>query len=180
MMKQSRSIYKYAKTVYDVALKAESVEDTLKRLNILNTINSSSPEFRYFLRSKRIETKSKSEIVAKILADTVSELEIGLLIHLINNGETEQLSAIVKQFTIICDSSDSMMQVTVTTATNLNEEEKMNLLNSVEKKLNKKVNLNCIMDQSIIGGAKFRIGNMIVDGTISTRLKKLEKSLYEG
>ena len=179
-MKQSRSIYKYAKALYNLACKAESVEDTLKRLNILNTINSSSPEFRYFLRSKRIETKAKSEIVAKILADTVSELEIGLLVHLIDNGETGLLSAIVKQFTIICDSSDSTMKVTVTTANHLDKEEEMNLLRSVEKKLNKKINLDCVMDQSIIGGAKFRIGNMIVDGTISTRLKKLEKSLYEG
>tara|TARA_B100001123_G_C14681987_1_gene777836 strand:+ start:44 stop:583 length:540 start_codon:yes stop_codon:yes gene_type:complete len=179
-MNQSRSIYKYAKALYDLARKAESVEDTLKRLNILNTINSSSPEFRYFLRSKRIETNAKSEIVAKILADTVSELEIGLLVHLIDNGETGMLSAIVKQFTMICDSSDSTMKVTVTTASNLDKEEEMNLLKSVEKKLNKKVNLDCVTDQSVIGGAKFRVGNMIVDGTISTRLKKLEKSLYEG
>ena len=72
------------------------------------------------------------------------------------------------------------MKVTVTTASNLDEEEEMNLLKSVEKKLNKKVNLDCVTDQSVIGGAKFRIGNMVVDGTISTRLKKLEKSLYEG
>ena len=179
-MKKSKSIFKYAKALFDIAEKTKSIDSTLKNLNILNTINSSSPEFRYFLQSKRIETAIKIKIVSEILMDTVSELEVGLLEHLIDNDETHLINLIVKQFKVISENSNSTIQVTVTTATDLIEEEKNEILNSIEKKINKKVSLNYLMDKSIIGGAKFRIGNLIIDGSVSTRLKKLEKSLYEG
>jgi len=36
-----------------------------------------------------------------------------------------------------------------------------------------------VVDTKIIAGIKFRIGNTIIDGSIATRLQKLEYSLYQ-
>ena len=72
-----------------------------------------------------------------------------------------------------------MVKVVVTTAQGLSSDDKKDFLNVIEKKINKKVDLNDFVEPKILGGAKFRVGNMIVDGSIATRLRKLEKSLYE-
>ena len=50
--------------------------------------------------------------------------------------------------------------------------------NSIEKALNKKINLDNQSDPDMIGGVKLRIGNMVIDGSISQRLEKLKQSLY--
>ena len=59
-------------------------------------------------------------------------------------------------------------------------EELSDVVQNIEKKLGKKVDVDILVDPEILGGVKFRIGNTIVDGSIATRLKKLGKSLYQG
>ena len=66
----------------------------------------------------------------------------------------------------------------VVTAKKMSPEEREEFVNKIEKKLSRQVNLDNILEPGIIGGAKFRIGNMIVDGSISSRLKNLEKALF--
>ena len=60
----------------------------------------------------------------------------------------------------------------------MSSEEKVQFVKKIEQKLSRKVDLDNILEPEILGGAKFRIGNMIVDGSISNRLKKLEKALF--
>ena len=62
----------------------------------------------------------------------------------------------------------------------INPEELSDVVHNIEKKLGKKVDVDTLVDPKILGGVKFRIGNTIVDGSISTRLKKLGNSLYKG
>lgn len=37
--------------------------------------------------------------------------------------------------------------------------------------------INNIVDPSVLGGIKIRIGNQIYDGTVKTQLKRLEQNL---
>ena len=71
------------------------------------------------------------------------------------------------------------MKVTVTTSSLLNENELDELVTGIEKKLEKKIEMESVIDAKIIAGVKFRIGNTIIDGSIATRLQKLEYSLYQ-
>jgi len=177
-MQKNREVFKYARAIYEVAEKSNSIEQTLKRLNILFSINSSSSEFRLFLQTRRVFFKDKMKILNKILANVLSEIELDLLDSLIENDHINLLSQIIKQFGIICEQDKKTVKVMVTTAQELSGDDKKDLLNLIEKKLNKKVDLNDFVEPKILGGAKFRVGNMIIDGSIASRLGKLEKSLY--
>tara|TARA_B100000686_G_C16738413_1_gene945059 strand:+ start:1334 stop:1873 length:540 start_codon:yes stop_codon:yes gene_type:complete len=177
-MKKNREVSKYARAIYDIAEKSNSIEETLNRLNILFSINSTSSEFRLFLQTRRVLFKDKVEILNKILANILSEIEMGLLNSLIENDHVNLLNQIIKQYVIICEQDEKVVKVMVTTAQELSSDDKKELLNLIEKKINKKVDLNDFVEPKILGGAKFRVGNMIVDGSIASRLGKLEKSLY--
>ena len=54
------------------------------------------------------------------------------------------------------------------------------LINNIEQKLDKKINVYVMVESNMLGGIKFRIGNKIVDGSVATRLEKLQSSLYQG
>ena len=178
-MQKNREVSKYARAIYDIAAKSNSIEQTLNRLNILFSINSTSSEFRLFLQTRRVLFKDKVKILNKILANILSEIELGLLDNLIENDHVNLLNQIIKQYGAICEQDKKMVKVVVTTAQELSSDDKKDFLNVIEKKINKKVDLNDFVEPEILGGAKFRVGNMIVDGSIATRLRKLEKSLYE-
>jgi len=177
-MQKNREVSNYARAIYEVAEKSNSIEQTLNRLNILFSINSSSSEFRLFLQTRRVFVKDKMKILNKILANILSEIELSLLDSLIENDHINLLSQIIKKFGIICEQDKKTVKVMVTTAQELSGDDKADLLNLIEKKLNKKVDLNDFVEPKILGGAKFRVGNMIIDGSIASRLGKLEKSLY--
>ena len=177
-MQQHREVAKYGKALYAIAEKNGLVEETLKNLKLLYSINSSSADFRFFLQSRRIDSKVKIEILNNIFSNILSSLEVDLLIDLISNDNIDLLYLIIKQFNLIYDHNGKNVNVEVVTAKKMSPEERMAFANKVEQKLNKKVNLNNILEPEIIGGAKFRGGNMIVDGSISNRLHNLEKALF--
>ena len=177
-MQQNREVSKYAKALYAIAEKMGSVEETLKNVKLLYSINSSSADFRLFLQSRRINSKVKIEIINNIFSTVLSPLEIDLIINLIDKDSIDLLNSIIKQFNLICDHNEKIVKVAVATAKKMSSEEKVQFVKKIEQKLSRKVDLDNILEPEILGGAKFRIGNMIVDGSISNRLKKLEKALF--
>ena len=179
-MKQSRETKKYAQAVFIVADETDQLTDTIKRMDILLNIYTSSPEFRLFLQSRRISPAEKMKILKKVFMDILSDLELELLNHLLEEGHIQLLVAVIKKFGFITQSVKTSLKVSISTAEQMNPEELSNIVRIIEQKLGKKVDVEALVDPEILGGVKFRIGNTIVDGSIATRLQKLGNSLYQG
>ena len=177
-MKQSREVKKYAQAVFSVADKSENLSDTIRRLDILLTIYTSSPEFRLFLKSRRIVLAEKLKILKKVFMDILSDLELELLNHLLEDGYIHILETVIKRFRYIAETAKTSLKVSISTAEKMNPEELSEVVQKIEQKLDKKVIVDVLVDPNILGGVKFRIGNTIVDGSIATRLHKLGNSLY--
>ena len=179
-MKQSRETKKYAQAVFSVADKTDQLSDTIQRLDFLLNIYTSSPEFRLFLQSRRISPAEKMKILKKVFMDILSDLELGLLNHLLKKGHIQLLVAVIKKFGFIAQSVKTSLKVSISTAEQINPEGLLDIVRNIEQKLGKKVDADALVDPEILGGVKFRIGNTIVDGSIATRLQKLGNSLYQG
>ena len=108
-----------------------------------------------------------------------SEFAFVLLVQLLNDGKIKLLEETIKRVLFLIDNKSGAMKVTVTTSSLLNENELDELVTGIEKKLEKKIEMESVVDTKIIAGVKFRIGNTIIDGSIATRLQKLEYSLYQ-
>ena len=178
-MKQSREVKKYAQAVFAIADKSCQLSDTIQRLVILLNIYASSPEFRLFLQSRRIAPAEKLKILQKVFIDILSDLELDLLHYLLEDGHINLLEAVFKRLSFIVQSAKTTLKVRVSTAEQMNSEELSDIIQNIEQKLGRKVDVDALVDPEILGGVKFRIGNTIVDGSIATRLRKLESSLYK-
>ena len=179
-MKQSRETKKYAQAVFIVADETDQLTDTIQRMDILLNIYTSSPEFRLFLQSRRISPAEKMKILKKVFMDILSDLELELLNHLLEEGHIQLLVAVIKKFGFITQSVKTSLKVSISTAEQMNPEELSDITQNIEQKLGRKVDVDALVDPEILGGVKFRIGNTIVDGSIATRLQKLGNSLYQG
>ena len=63
----------------------------------------------------------------------------------------------------------------VKTTEHLSEEQYNKLLAKLEKKYNKKIILEQVIDPSILGGIYVRVNNEVMDGTVKLRLEELKK-----
>ena len=178
-MKNNREVKKYARAVFAVAKKSGQLSVVSQHLNSLLRVYKTSPELRLFLQSRRIPLENKSKILQVVLKDVLSEFGFELLVQLLNDGQIQLLEEIIKRVLFLIDNKSGAMKVTVTTSSLLNENELDELVTGIEKKLEKKIEMESVVDTKIIAGVKFRIGNTIIDGSIATRLQKLEYSLYQ-
>ena len=178
-MKNNREVNKYAGAVFAVAEGSGQLSDVSQHLNTLLTAYKTSQDLRLFLQSRRIPLENKFKILKVVLEDVLSEFEFELLVQLLNEGQIQLLEEIIKRVLILIDNKSGATKVTVTTSSLLNENEFDELVTGIEKKLEKKIEMESVVDTKIIAGVKFRIGNTIIDGSIATRLQKLEYSLYQ-
>ena len=178
-MKNNREVNKYAGAVFATAESSGQLSDVSQHLNTLLTTYKNSPDLRLFLHSRRIPLENKSKILNLVLKNVLSQFGFELLFQLLNDGQIQLLEEIIKRVLFLIDNKSGAMKVTVTTSSLLNENELDELVTGIEKKLEKKIEMESVVDTEIIAGVKFRIGNTIIDGSIATRLQKLEYSLYQ-
>ena len=69
------------------------------------------------------------------------------------------------------------VSVEVTTAVPLEPALRKRLAESLEKFTGKSVRLEPKVDPAVLGGARARIGSVVYDGTVASRLQKLRKQL---
>ena len=178
-MKKNREVNKYVGAVFAVAEKSGQLSEVSLHLNSLLRVYKTSPELRLFLQSRRISLENKSKILQVVLKDVLSEFGFELLFQLLNDGRVQLLEEIIKRVQFLIDSKSGAMKITVSTTSPLNDNELDDLVSGIEKKLEKKIEMETIVDPDILGGVKFRIGNTIIDGSIATRLQKLGATLYQ-
>ena len=177
---QNKVINNYAKALFDISNKANDLVETSKRLNVISSMVNSSTEFRLFLYSRRIELSMKKLILNKVFISVLTSLEIDLLNSLMEDGNINLICQVVKQFDLLFKNNNSDVKITVSIARELHKEELSKMVDNIEKQINKKIKLDVKIAPEILGGIKFRIGNKIIDGSIYTRLKRLENSLFQG
>ena len=177
-MNSNREINKYAGAIFAVAESSGQLSNISQHLTVLLTAYKTSPDIRLFLQSRRILLENKSKILKVVLEDVLSEFAFELLVQLLNDGQVQLLEEIIKRVLFLIDNKSGAMKVIVTTSSLLNDNELDELVTGIEKKLEKKIEMESVVDTKIIAGVKFRIGNTIIDGSIATRLQKLEYSLY--
>ena len=178
-MKNNREVNKYAGVVFAVVENSGQLSNVSQHLNTLLTAYKSSPDLRLLLQSRQIPLENKSEILKVVLKEVLSKFGFELLFQLLNDGRIQILEEIIKRVQFLIDSKSGAMKVTVFTTTPLNDNELDDLALEIEKKLEKKIEMEAVVDPDIMGGVKFRIGNTIIDGSTATRLDKLGASLYQ-
>lgn len=178
-MNNIREVYRYAQAVFIVAEKLDQLSDLYKNTNKLLLAYKTSPDLRMLLQSKRISQKSKLQILKVIFNNFLSNLELELLFQLVADGKVVLLESIVKRIQLLIESKSTSLKVTISTPKALPSENLAGLVSEIEKKLEKKIEMRLVVKPEILGGATFRIGNTIIDGSLSTRLQRLGDSLYE-
>ena len=73
--------------------------------------------------------------------------------------------------------STGHVNITAVTANQLNESDLSDLETNIKAKLNNDISINNIVDGKILGGIKLKVGNTLIDGSLSTKLEKLKQSM---
>lgn len=96
---------------------------------------------------------------------------------LAENRRLAYLPEISSHFEELKDAEEGVVDVTVTSAAPLDDEQRRTLSQALTKKLKREVRLHCETDPQLIGGAVLRAGDLVIDGSLRARLDRIAYEL---
>ncbi|HTZ95222.1 MAG TPA: ATP synthase F1 subunit delta [Terriglobales bacterium] len=165
----------FADAVFDAHLDPQK---TLKEAQALSALVAESRELREVWETPSITPEQKRAVLdALVSRQGISPIVRNFVAVLIDKRRTNFLAAIVRQFELELDRRMGFEEVEITSARELSDPEKQNLLGRIEKLTGKKARARYRRDAALLGGAVIRVGSTIYDGSVSGQLERIREAL---
>ncbi|ATZ13201.1 F0F1 ATP synthase subunit delta [Erwinia amylovora] len=161
----------YAKAAFDFAVEHQGVDRWQQMLAFAASVASN--EQMTDLLSGALAPEALSETFIAICGDQLDEAGQNLIKVMAENGRLPTLTAVLEQFIQLRAAHDATAEVDVISSTTLSDEQLAKISAAMEKRLSRKVKLNCKIDKSVMAGVIIRAGDMVIDGSVRGRLERL-------
>ena len=173
-MAGTRAAIRYAKAILRLAQEQNNTEQVNNDMKlIVKTINDSD-DLKHVLKSSVVKSDDKSKALTQIFPN-LNEISSGLFDVLASNKRVDILSDVATNFNKIYDEFVGKETATVTTAVPLTNDLEIKVLAKIKELTNKAVELENIVDESILGGFILRIGDKQYNASIANQLNKLKR-----
>jgi F-type H+-transporting ATPase subunit delta len=115
--------------------------------------------------------------LAQLLKPELRPETENLLRLLVEHYRTAEIHRIRGEFERLADEASGIVHASVTTAIDLDKEDRQRFEQALAKKLGRQVTVTFGIDPGIVGGAAIQIGDHLVDGTVRTQLARLRQEL---
>ena len=139
-----------------------------------------------FLGNPRLSDEQRLAFLTGLIASAGGEDSIlagrhrhgtNFLKLLVENERVYALPEIAEHYDALKDAIENTVEVTVTSATELSAEQKRSIVAALKERLGREVQLDTALDESLIGGAVIRAGDVVIDGSLRSRLTGLANAL---
>ena len=170
---------RYARALSDVVEEKKLDADKLAgELQVLAQALALSDQLRGVLEAPSVPAAQKVKVLDAIVAKTgASKVARNFLAVLVQNRRIAALGEIARLFEGEMNERRGFSEAEVTSWRELGEDEKRALAARLEKVLGKKVRARYQKDESLLGGARIRVGSTIWDGSVRGQLRKLKERL---
>lgn len=165
----------YAKAAFDFAVEHNSIDEWQKMLALTAEV-SKDVQLKSVLASD-MKPASIANLLINICQDVLNEQGSNFIKIMAENKRLALLPEVFTLFTQYRLERESVADVDVISAKALSDEQLNKISIAVEKRLSRKVNLKCEIDESIISGFIIRSGDMVIDSSIRGRLNRLTDAL---
>ncbi len=176
-MNQNKKIDKSTKIIFTIFKDNDIEKIGSDVLNILSEISSNSLKFKQFLSTKRIDKEIKKDILSNVLSGILNESQLSLVYCMLDSVDFNYIESINKKYQKLMDDSLGLVKVTAFTANSMSDMDLSKLSLNIKSKINMDVSIKNIEDKKILGGIKLKVGNTLIDGSLSTKLEKLKQSM---
>jgi F-type H+-transporting ATPase subunit delta len=165
----------YAKAAFDFAVEANAIESWLEQLSFAAQVSQDNTIQTYL--SGDVSVEQAITLFLNVCGEQVESKGQNFLKILAENHRLLALPQVLEQFCELKAEYEKTVNVDVTSAVELESTQTETLSTALEKRLARKVKLNCKVDKSIISGLIIQAGDMVIDGSVQGKLNRLSQSL---
>ncbi|MDX1972456.1 MAG: ATP synthase F1 subunit delta [Candidatus Sumerlaeia bacterium] len=167
----------YGDSLFQAAKAAGEVIPIMMDVQQLCRAFEVQPRFLAFLEAPHIPSESKMALAEKVLMNGVHRLLRNLILLMLRKNRIELLVPALDHFELLAEKDQGLIRGIVTSAVELSEVEKKQILASLEVYTKSKITARYKVDPTLIGGVTFKAGDLFIDNSIKTSLNKLKTQL---
>ena len=166
----------YANALFEAANEQDRLEPVRDDLQAFAKAVQQVPELRALLMNPEIDSREKMDALRAILAEA-DELVRNFLLLLVEKGRTHELDDVVTEFDALVAAEEGILDVELTTAVELSENETDKILRQIEQISGRRLRASRKVEPALIGGFVLQAGSYRADASVRGRLERLRRQL---
>ncbi len=167
----------YASAIFELAKEENKIQEFNEEIKSLYEIFKSDNEFLDILQTPVISSKEKKDLIQKLFKDKISINIYNFLQLLIDKNRINEFLGISEEFFNLYREESNILLAEIYTVEDLSDD----IISSLQKKLSeltgKNIEIKQIVDDTILGGIKIKVGSNLIDSSVLNKLNDLEESL---
>ncbi|MCC5878351.1 MAG: F0F1 ATP synthase subunit delta [Idiomarina sp.] len=165
----------YAKAAFDFAVEQGALQEWHEMLAFAAQV-ANDDAMQGFLKGA-VGREKATQMFLSVCGEQLNEKGQNFIKVVAANGRLIALPAVLEMFSRLRADHDNEISVDVTSASELSDEQLTKLSAALEKRLARKVKLNCSVNPDLMGGLYIQAGDTVIDGTLKSQLSKLSHTL---
>ena len=179
-MKPVKEAKKYAKTFISI-VGIEEAPKALAELALIDALMTKSKEFRSLLVNPGFSAAEKENGLKQVAARlSLSDKMVKFVSHLTQIRVVSALAEVIKAATVIYLEKKKRAKATVLTPVEISAKHAERLKVSLKKLIGKDVDMEFVMEPSLLGGILVKVGSTMYDSSIKGQLRLLKDELIKG
>jgi F-type H+-transporting ATPase subunit delta len=171
---------RYGGALFDLARESNSVESIEHALDNFLGLLRESADLRRFVLSPMFSAVELEQGLSAILSSVgITGLARDFLLVLAKNRRLFAAESVIKAYKSLCAKSRGEVEAEVISAVPLTQAQTQDLTDTLRQKLGKTPALAAKVDPRLLGGLIVRVGSRMIDTSLRTKLKNLEKVMKE-
>ncbi|HLR87780.1 MAG TPA: F0F1 ATP synthase subunit delta [Wenzhouxiangella sp.] len=166
----------YARAALSAARDANELSEWSHRLALAAEI-AGNEQVRQLGGDPRVGGDRMLALMSDVAGDRFNDSFINFLRVIITNDRLSLLPEIAALYEQYRREAEAQIRVEVISARPLDDEQASALAKRLKARFDREVDLHVEVDESLVGGAIIRAGDMVIDGSVRGRLRQLERQL---
>ena len=170
----------YAIALYELSKETFELDKVENGIRSLNELLRKSSDFKEMILNPTIVKEDKRDVIFAIAdQNNFSKVLKNFLGFVAIKNRLFFLGKIIEGFLNLVSDNKGELKAKLVSSKKLSTEEQKKIQIELSKDFKSPLNINYEHDPDLIGGLIIQIGSVMVDTSIKTRLKKLEKNMLE-
>ena len=166
----------YAVAIFNLAKEENALSEWSDMLSLMSGIIENDDINSFIIDSKVLDT-DREKLILNICGDKINASGQNLIKLLVEYKRLSILSEIALLFEELKAKDEGVIEAEIIMADQPDKKMVENLLKSLEKRFNKKIEGKVVIDKSIIGGTKIIVGDTVIDASVRGQLDNLAYTL---
>jgi len=166
----------YAKAAFEEAKARNQLGAWSKSLRIAASVVQ-DPRVQNLLGNPAVSNAELAKLIIDLAGAQLEEQGRNFVQTLAENRRLAYIHEISALFDQLKDDAEGMIDVTVTSAAPLVNGQREALSAALQRRLKRQVRLHTETDPALIGGAVLRAGDLVIDGSVRSRLDRIAYEL---